>query len=76
MLDKQTKEATLATYAEKLLVKHVAYPDEVAEAYVFLMKYVFDLFTCGCNVAELLLLSRCKYITGQRIDVDGGVELI
>ncbi|THG97681.1 hypothetical protein EW145_g7564, partial [Phellinidium pouzarii] len=36
----------------KLLVKHVADPDEVAEAYLFLMK--------------------CGYITGQRIEVDGG----
>ncbi|THG94215.1 hypothetical protein EW145_g8186, partial [Phellinidium pouzarii] len=36
----------------KLLVKHVADPDEIAEAYLFLMK--------------------CGYITGQRIEVDGG----
>jgi len=38
--------------AKVLPVRHIAEPDEVAEAYVFLMK--------------------CKYITGQRITVDGG----
>lgn len=41
-------------YAKKLLVRHVASPDEIAEAYIFLMK--------------------CPYITGQRIEVDGGVK--
>ena len=39
-MDKATQERVLASMSEKLLVKHVAYPDEVAEAYLFLMKYV------------------------------------
>lgn len=41
---------------EKLLVRHVADPDEIAEAYLFLMK--------------------CPYITGQRIEVDGGYKFV
>ncbi|KAH8115656.1 short-chain dehydrogenase/reductase SDR [Phellopilus nigrolimitatus] len=48
---KQMIEAT----AESLLVKHVAGPDEIAEAYTFLMK--------------------CAYITGKRLEVDGGMLL-
>ena len=35
---KQDQEQMIKGLSEKLLVKHVAYPDEVAEAYVFLMK--------------------------------------
>jgi len=42
--------------AEKLLLKHVAEAEEVAEAYLFTMK--------------------CQYITGQRIEVDGGGSLV
>ncbi|KIJ33363.1 hypothetical protein M422DRAFT_35503 [Sphaerobolus stellatus SS14] len=48
-------EKLFADTAEKLPVKHVAGPDEVAEAYMFLMK--------------------CAYITGQKIQVDGGHTL-
>ncbi|KAH8925771.1 NAD-binding protein [Atractiella rhizophila] len=40
---------------EKLLVRHVAEPMEVAEAYLFVLK--------------------CKYVTGTRIEVDGGYRL-
>ena len=35
---KDVKEQTLAAHAQKLPVKHVAGSDEIAEAYVFLMK--------------------------------------
>lgn len=49
---------------EKLLVKHVAYPDEVAEAYIFLMKCVFpiiivlersspDVFGTGASTSQV-----------------------
>ncbi|KJA26774.1 hypothetical protein HYPSUDRAFT_198581 [Hypholoma sublateritium FD-334 SS-4] len=40
---------------DRLLIKRFGEPDEVAEAYIFLMK--------------------CGYITGQRINVDGGITL-
>ena len=39
-MPKEKKEAMFAQVAQKLLVKHVADPDEIAEAYLFLMKYV------------------------------------
>ncbi|KAF8575315.1 NAD-binding protein [Ramaria rubella] len=52
---KDTVEKRFAEAAEKLLVKHVAEPAEIAEAYLFVMK--------------------CTYITGQRIEVDGGFVL-
>ena len=43
-MEKAAQEQLIARMSEKLLVKHVAYPDEVAEAYIFLMKCVFELF--------------------------------
>ena len=46
---------------------------QIAEAYMFLMKYVSSiLFT-----VSLLnpFKNRCQYITGERIDVNGGVSL-
>ena len=46
-MDKATQEKVLADMSEKLLVKHVAGPDEVAEAYLFLMKYVYGLLVSG-----------------------------
>jgi len=49
---KQMMEAS----AKSLLVKHVATPEEIAEAYLFTMK--------------------CGYITGQRIEVDGGYKYL
>ncbi|KAF8575318.1 NAD-binding protein [Ramaria rubella] len=52
---KDTLEKMFAEAAEKLLVRHVAEPAEIAEAYLFVMK--------------------CAYITGQRIEVDGGFVL-
>ena len=39
-MDKAALDKMIADYKEKLLLDHVAYPDEVAEAYVFLMKWV------------------------------------
>lgn len=41
------KQKMLADYEVKLPTKHVAGPDEVAEAYLFLMKYV-----CGFGLWE------------------------
>ena len=41
-MDSATREGFYAAEAEKLLVKHVADADEVAESYIFLMKYVGD----------------------------------
>ena len=38
LMDKAALDKMVADYKEKLLLDHVAYPDEVAEAYVFLMK--------------------------------------
>jgi len=55
-MPKEQIAALMNTLTDKLLVKHVADPDEVAEAYLFLMK--------------------CGYITGQRIEVDGGARFI
>ena len=42
-LPPEAKDKMLADVAQKLLVKHVAGPDEIAEAYLFLMKYVFEV---------------------------------
>ncbi|EJD02503.1 short-chain dehydrogenase/reductase SDR [Fomitiporia mediterranea MF3/22] len=52
----EAKNKILEDTAKNLLVQHVADPDEIAEAYIFLMK--------------------CGYITGQRIEVDGGAKLV
>ncbi|KLO14091.1 short-chain dehydrogenase/reductase SDR [Schizopora paradoxa] len=46
----------IKTREEKLLVRHVADGDEIAEAFLFCM--------------------RCEYLTGQRIEVDGGQTLV
>ena len=40
-MDVSAKEAMFKAAAEKLLVKHVATASEIAEAYLFVMKYVF-----------------------------------
>jgi len=53
-MPKEQVAAFMKSASEKQLVKHIADPDEVAEAYLFLMK--------------------CGYITGQRIEVDGGAR--
>ncbi len=37
-MPKEAKDARLAGFAAKLPVGHVATPDEIAEAYLFLMK--------------------------------------
>lgn len=75
-MDKTVLEKALADMQEKLPVKHVAGPDEVAEAYLFLMKFV--LASLSLSVIELKCghSPRCNYITGQRVDVDGGIEFI
>jgi len=52
----EVKEKMFADAEKALLVRHVAEPEEIAEAYLFLMK--------------------CAYITGQRIEVDGGSKYI
>ena len=48
-MDKATLEKVLASMSEKLLVKHVAGPDELAEAYIFLMKYGLNLLSASLN---------------------------
>ena len=50
------KEQVLQDYAKKLLVQHVAGPDEIAEAYLFCMKSVFLLKRPRC--AFLLTIRR------------------
>ncbi|THH03730.1 hypothetical protein EW145_g6053 [Phellinidium pouzarii] len=52
----EVKNKMFEDAARTLLVQHVADADEVAEAYLFLMK--------------------CGYITGQRIEVDGGNKFV
>ena len=42
-LPTEAKDNMLAETGKKLPVKHVASPDEIAEAYLFLMKYVRGL---------------------------------
>ncbi|KAF9483318.1 short-chain dehydrogenase/reductase SDR [Pholiota conissans] len=54
-LPSNTKDVLLKNYSDKLLIKRFGQPEEIAMAYIFLMK--------------------CGYITGQRIDVDGGIAL-
>ena len=61
-----------AEIAQALPVKHVASPDEIAEAYLFLMKYVSASTLKSISDRT----SRCNYVTGQRIDVDGGYVII
>ncbi|TDL21410.1 short-chain dehydrogenase/reductase SDR [Rickenella mellea] len=55
-LPTESRKKVMENAAAKLLVKHVAEPDEIAEVYLFLMK--------------------CDYITGQRIEVDGGNRFV
>ncbi|KLO08229.1 NAD-binding protein [Schizopora paradoxa] len=50
------KDMLYEQYKNKLLLKHIANADEVADAFLFCMK--------------------CRYLTGQRIVVDGGLVLI
>ena len=40
MIPPEVREKMAEDLAKKLLVKHVGNPDEVAEAYISLMKYV------------------------------------
>ena len=67
------KEKMYAEIGKKLPVQHVADAEECAEAYIFLMKYGFASFFEITRRSRKFL--RCKYITGQRIDVDGGASL-
>ncbi|KAF7800304.1 hypothetical protein EIP86_011553 [Pleurotus ostreatoroseus] len=55
-LPAEMRAPMIKNLVEKLPVKHVAGPEEVAEAYLFLMK--------------------CGYMTGKRIDVEGGALLV
>ncbi|KAH9475026.1 Short-chain dehydrogenase/reductase phqE [Psilocybe cubensis] len=52
----ENKDTVLKAYGEKIPLKRVGEPSEIAEAYLFLMK--------------------CGYITGQRIDIEGGILLV
>lgn len=69
---KMLKEA-----GDALLVKHVASAAEIAEAYLFVMKCVsFPFLRRVCVRYSLsFLCRRCGYITGQRIEVDGGYQI-
>ena len=69
---KEAKAQMLDGVAQGIPVKHVALPDEIAEAFLFVMKYVFaHIPKCTSNT-----LFRCNYVTGQRIEVDGGYSLV
>lgn len=65
----------VAEITSKLLVGHVAGPDEIAEAYLFLMKYVLTKRELLRVTSMVDFCIRCDYITGQRIEVDGGQRL-
>lgn len=76
-METSVREAFYAAEGEKLLVKHVADADEIAEAYIFLMKLVRFDHSILSNLLTLFPISyRCKYVTGQRIEVDGGFVLV
>lgn len=62
--------------AEKVLVKHSATPDEIAEAYLFAMKYVSSLKLTLIMLIFDWYLFRCTYLTGQRIEIDGGQKFV
>ena len=59
-----------------MLVKHVAEPEEIAEAYLFVMKYVFLRFDMIVGLSINHFVFRCQFVTGQRIEVDGGYKLL
>ena len=67
------KVKMFAEEAKKLPVKHIASPDEVSEAYIFLMKYVH---ACCSGTYTDIPAHRCNFITGERLVVDGGMRLI
>jgi len=52
----ERRQLTMQNVAHMTLVKHMATPEEVAEAYLFVMK--------------------CEFITGQRVEVDGGRKFV
>jgi len=54
-MDPAARQGMFEAAGKSLPVGHVGKPDEIAEAYLFLMK--------------------CGYITGQRVEVDGGNRL-
>lgn len=54
-MEPAARQAMYEAAGKRLLVGHIGSPEEVAEAYLFLMK--------------------CGFITGQRIEVDGGNRL-
>ena len=65
------KEKRFEDVAAQSLVKRIGEADAVAEAYLFCMKYV----CCALFVDMFAYRNhRCNYITGQRIEVDGGAR--
>jgi NAD(P)-dependent dehydrogenase (short-subunit alcohol dehydrogenase family) len=40
-MDKESREAVFQSIAQSLLLKHIAQPEEIAEAYVYLAKNTF-----------------------------------
>ena len=49
----ETRTKMFEQAAEELLVKHVAHPDEIAEAYLFAMKWVFFCLYISSQGADL-----------------------
>lgn len=70
----EVKNQMMEKYANTLLVGHVGQPDSVAEAYLFLMKSVTVQFP-SLKVTNHVIIYRCDFITGERIEVDGGSKL-
>ena len=72
-MPQEAKAKMFAEEGKKLPVKHIASPDEVSEAYIFLMKYNH---ACCSGTYANDLAHRCNFITGEKIVVDGGMRLI
>ncbi|KAJ3553106.1 hypothetical protein NM688_g3792 [Phlebia brevispora] len=60
-MPKEAKEQLFAEYSAKLPLRHIASPDEIAEAYLFLMKLV-QLYHRGKNLRGRWNFAHMKYI--------------
>lgn len=56
-MPKEIKHDMLADIGQKLPVKHVAKPDEIAEAYLFLMKQVPSMNQLSTALMNVVILS-------------------
>jgi hypothetical protein len=72
-MDPQAREELMKQMAEKLLVKHVADADEIAEAVSLRFCWKEGWLTVP---AQYLFAMKCKYFTGQSLIVDGGISLV